>query len=714
MSQVTSPLSQSILVSIVELPQKPSHLVSYFMGIRSHVLLTHLSKGFRGIIEKKIVALWKENEGAFRSNFKIASYLNTLEGDKSTPSLYGKLREFYLHFYEENKAMGFPIPNSWARVLDPSFYLAVAEERQKVLSQYIGSISSSGALTNKGQNTSGTARLKSKHAPLTQNSVPSQTGPNLTTESNTPVHTILSTLKNSYQPFPLKTAENLFFLGDGFLSSSNGQITPPLLIKSPSHASVLNRTACMTTDHPLSPSASSQKNPTARELASVSEQNKRPPSQSTLTNSFSLTPDDHKVEKENSDPLPPAKISQTRVVELRKRSKERTEAMSKRQQDIEKSYGPQKKTVLQLDNESLILVWPRIRNSLIDLKIRNAIYPDDNLSAEGIWTYLNDPDNEFEIHAITELDLSCIGMTHIPEDLIRFENLVLLNLECNQLISLPIWILYTSELKILFLNNNKLKELPNDIFDKNPLENLDISNNQLEELPKNIFKLKKLKNFNLANNKISKLPNEFIQLTDLIWLNLSHNPLAYFPYSIHRLENLRHLYFNGVQINELPKEFSRLKNLEVLELSHNDFASWPNSTLGLKNLTMIDLSHNCLTTVPAKVCNYKKLKRLNVQFNQLKTLPPELFKLKNLLTLIISQNQITTLPKDHPPTLKVINEGQSLPGLKEEKKDSNKSSAEDLISPSTFPNTRVEVALPWSPPSQQRRKKTDKEPCLIS
>jgi len=109
---------------------------------------------------------------------------------------------------------------------------------------------------------------------------------------------------------------------------------------------------------------------------------------------------------------------------------------------------------------------------------------------------------------LKKLDLSCIGLKTIPDELRYLQNLEELNLSGNNLQELPDGIFTLKNLKVLNLGDiinggNKLQSISKDIEKLTKLEVLKlIWNDELMELPKEILNLKNLDYISLSQRAI--------------------------------------------------------------------------------------------------------------------------------------------------------------------------------------------------------------------
>ena len=168
-----------------------------------------------------------------------------------------------------------------------------------------------------------------------------------------------------------------------------------------------------------------------------------------------------------------------------------------------------------------------------------------------------------------ELDLSGMGLTELPAEIVQLTNLTVLFLNNNSLSSLPAEIVQLTNLTYLSLNDNSLSSLPAAIVQITNLTYLSLDNNSLSSLPTSIGQLTNLTELSLDNNSLSSLPAAIVQLTNLRVLSLDNNSLSSLPAAIVQLTNLTYLFLNDNSLSSLPAAIVQLTNLTELYLNNN-------------------------------------------------------------------------------------------------------------------------------------------------
>jgi internalin A len=130
------------------------------------------------------------------------------------------------------------------------------------------------------------------------------------------------------------------------------------------------------------------------------------------------------------------------------------------------------------------------------------------------------------------LDLGGLGLTEVPESVIRLTHLKRLFLHNNQLTELPEFIGRLVKLDTLFADNSGLKVLPKSIGQLTQLSYLVLSANQLTELPESIGQLARLRELYLSENQLAALPESLRNLTQLEKLDLHGNSALGLPVEV--------------------------------------------------------------------------------------------------------------------------------------------------------------------------------------
>jgi len=338
---------------------------------------------------------------------------------------------------------------------------------------------------------------------------------------------------------------------------------------------------------------------------------------------------------------------------------------------------------------NIVLNKKTIAKDFIDFEKRiNGVITCRILIEEGHEAKLAQiPNDLWKTSNLKRLELSGLGITKIPDDIVglqtiqelsilgvkgiesyeiltQFGRLQYLNLTDNNLKHIPKAIYVLTNLKNLILGeskrshfhstrkrysinkglNNHIVELGEDIVKLESLESLNLAFNDLETIPKRLKELKFLRDLDLEWNNIKTIPDEFCEIKNLTNLNLKNNELTKLPSSFGKLSKLRKVQIDNNPIIELPES--------IIKLNHNEFKI---SGLNLKSLPGIFGEwnrlekleiHNCpLDTLPDNFGFLTNLKILTIKNCKLKTLPSTFSNLRRLQQLNLNNNKFRNVPE---------------------------------------------------------------------
>lgn len=246
----------------------------------------------------------------------------------------------------------------------------------------------------------------------------------------------------------------------------------------------------------------------------------------------------------------------------------------------------------------------------------------------------------------TELDLSGLGLTEVPDSVANLTDLTSLNLSQNQLTAIPAVIANFTNLTDLNFSRNQFTAISEVIAQLTNLSTLSFHSNQLIELPEAIGKLIKLTTLDLYNNQLAEFPEITLKLSSLTTLTIFNNQgTIIIPEAIKELINLEVLYFSGNSLAAFPEAILDLKNLTSLSLFGNQIRDIPEAIADLKNLMNLYLFDNRLTEIPESLASLSKLKVLGLSSNQITEIPKAIAQLTNLSELSLGNNQLTVIPE---------------------------------------------------------------------
>jgi internalin A len=245
----------------------------------------------------------------------------------------------------------------------------------------------------------------------------------------------------------------------------------------------------------------------------------------------------------------------------------------------------------------------------------------------------------------TELDLSGLNLTTLPESLNQLSQLQTLSLSNNQLTAVPESLCQLSQLQNLDVSNNQLTALPESLGQLSHLQDLDLSHNQLTAIPELPGQLSQLQTLSLSNNQLTVVPESLCQLSQLQNLDVSNNQLTALPESLGQLSHLQGLDLSQNQLTAIPESLGQLSHLQNLALQRNQLTALPESLGQLRQLQNLLLNGNQLTSLPESLGRLSQLQNLLLDSNQLTALPESLGQLSELRHLFLDNNQLTVLPE---------------------------------------------------------------------
>lgn len=241
---------------------------------------------------------------------------------------------------------------------------------------------------------------------------------------------------------------------------------------------------------------------------------------------------------------------------------------------------------------------PAIQKLDLDLKKMTDLHGLENCTHLG-WLALKKgnfeqlPKEVIPLKQLQSLEVCEAGLTGLPAEIAKFQNLTELDLGGNAFGEMPEVVLELTGLRSFAIGR---VNRPGKVTSLAPLKNLLrlTVEGDLDHWPAGWCQLPELMGLHLTESKLSDLPPEFAQLQSLSSLDLSENKFEYFPKVLMELPELMHLNFHNNQLAELPPEIGDLQSLSVLDLSHNPLTSLPEEIFKLKRLVRLDLQNTRL------------------------------------------------------------------------------------------------------------------------
>ncbi len=159
------------------------------------------------------------------------------------------------------------------------------------------------------------------------------------------------------------------------------------------------------------------------------------------------------------------------------------------------------------------------------------------------------------------LDLSCMGMQVLPEELKQETQLVTLDISRNRLKKLPDWIGNLPKLENLIFNSNDIDSLPASIGKLTNLKVLDARHNKLSSFPASIIELRKICYLHLNANQLTSLEmiNNF---PELLYVNARSNAIEILPDSVDNLGKLEELNLEGNERLKSDENIRKIQNIK--------------------------------------------------------------------------------------------------------------------------------------------------------
>jgi GTPase SAR1 family protein len=199
----------------------------------------------------------------------------------------------------------------------------------------------------------------------------------------------------------------------------------------------------------------------------------------------------------------------------------------------------------------------------------------------------------------------------------------------------------------LTLSSMQLTELPEAIAALTQLQSLNLSHNELTALPEAIAALTQLTELSLIENQLTTLPKSFSELSQLkrLWfaaLGGNGNPLNQLPDCLQLLRGLEVLQVNDCQLKSLPNWLGELTQLQTLTISNNHLTNGqlPACTQLLKKIRSITASNCQLIFLPKQLGELQELEELTLDNNYLTDLPISLGQLTKLKILFLNNNPL--------------------------------------------------------------------------
>lgn len=180
--------------------------------------------------------------------------------------------------------------------------------------------------------------------------------------------------------------------------------------------------------------------------------------------------------------------------------------------------------------------------------------------------------------------------------------------------------------KILDLSTLGLDHLPENIRTLTWLQELTAYENNITYIPDWICELTQLKSISLCDNPLKSIPPSLSNLSKLKNLYISNCSDTVDFSIIGTLVNLRELTIYDSSLADVPTWIRKLKNLKILCLNLNNFISLPDWLCELTHLENLQVGDNKLTSLPESLRQLKLLQTLWIDNNPALPLPIEIIQ----------------------------------------------------------------------------------------
>jgi len=170
------------------------------------------------------------------------------------------------------------------------------------------------------------------------------------------------------------------------------------------------------------------------------------------------------------------------------------------------------------------------------LKVKQFNFLLNRVEGKSYWDYIKKNRSLYEYSdldlaikdgdKVLSIDVASKGLSKLPKQLDRLNNIASINLLGNNFTSFPKVLTHMISLDEISLSSNRLATVGKEIKRLKHLRILIMNFNQLKELPKEIGELNNLLYLELGNNKIKHFPDEIKYLTNLQEMHIERNALS--------------------------------------------------------------------------------------------------------------------------------------------------------------------------------------------
>ncbi len=254
------------------------------------------------------------------------------------------------------------------------------------------------------------------------------------------------------------------------------------------------------------------------------------------------------------------------------------------------------------------------------------------------------------------LDLSDLGLTDLPREILACAHVRSLDLYTNSLTTIPPEITGFTRLERLDVSHNPIRKLPDGIDRLRSLKRLDIEFTRISALPRTLRDLPELVQLRVGSEELRDITVvQELEALRALWC-VALAPGHALP-DLEALQSLTRLHLSGITLEEIPPWVGRLRRLVVLELPANGLREVSPAIAALDNLEGLNLSHNPIDDLPVEMGALSRLLVLGVEGCPLTRLPPEIVEQGSDAVLAYLRDQAQSGTRQWVSKLLVVGQG---------------------------------------------------------
>lgn len=261
--------------------------------------------------------------------------------------------------------------------------------------------------------------------------------------------------------------------------------------------------------------------------------------------------------------------------------------------------------------------------TIFDVNNNGLKSPPPEVVAKGMECMFDYMRRMSHAQATTKLDLSDMGLTYLPAEVMRFQ--LTTGVQCTGLTS-------------LILDGNDMDWLPGYLRQMTTLTVLSLRNCKFTKLPYFIGDLHNLKVVALEGNDISVPPNDIVRR--------GVGAMLAYMRAVEGSWWTKELDIAGQRFEQVPLEVCAVDSLTSLRMHNQMFKTVPDQIKALTSLTHLNLQHCAIVELPDNISGLYSLRELIINNNRLLTLPAGIGMCTALTELRAHENVLEELPKE--------------------------------------------------------------------